>query len=81
LHVESVNRVTDDCTINLIAITQTLMSGCWVLRKRLNHLLSGPLSSLVFGHVEVDNFTPFMAEHEKYRQDSKCRRRHSEEVD
>ena len=35
----------------------------------------------MFGYVEVDNFTLFMSEHEEYIQDSKCRRRHREEVD
>jgi len=35
----------------------------------------------MFGHVEVDNFTTIMSEHEKDIQDLKCRRRHGEEVD
>jgi hypothetical protein len=75
-----VNTVTEDCAKNLIAITQEI-SGRWVPRKLLNHLLSRPLGSRMFGHVEVDNFTTIMSEHEKTMQDSECRRRHSEEVD
>ena len=80
MQAEAVNAVTEACAISLIAITQEVLRRR-VPRKCLNHLLSGPLGSWMFGHVEVDNFTPFMSEHEEYIQDSKCHRRHSEEVD
>ena len=53
------------------------MQGPW---ECFNHLLSSPLGRQMVGHVEVDNFTPFMSEREGYIQDSKCHRRHSEEV-
>ena len=80
MHVEAVYTVTEACAISLIAITQEIFRR-WIPRKCLNHLLSGPLGRRMFGHVEVDNFTPFMSEHEENIQDSKCRRRHSKEVD
>ncbi|MGB5519037.1 MAG: hypothetical protein WBO73_11335, partial [Gammaproteobacteria bacterium] len=51
-HVEAVNTVTEDCAEDLIAITQEI-SGRSVPRKSLNHLLSRPLGSRMFGHVEV----------------------------
>jgi signal transduction histidine kinase len=79
-HVEGVNTVTEDCAKNLIVITQEI-SGRWVPRKRLNHLLSGPLGSRMFSHVEMDSFTTNIPEHEEYIQYLKCRRRHREEVD
>ena len=72
--------MTEDFAKNLIAITQEI-SGRWVPRKRPNHLLSRPLGSRMFGHVEVDNFTTIMSEHEEYIQDLKCCCRHGEEVD
>jgi hypothetical protein len=80
LHAEAVNTVTKDCAISLIAITQEMLrrSVPW---ECLDHLLSCPLGSRMFGNIEVDNFTPFMSEHEEYIQDLKCRRRHGEEVD
>ena len=71
---------TEVCAKSLIAVTQEIFRR-WIPRKRLNHLLSGSLGRRMFGHVEVDNFTLFMSEHEEYIQDSKCRRRHREEVD
>jgi len=79
-HIEAVYTVMEACAIGLIAITQEIL-GCRVPWECLNHLLSGPLGSRTFGNIEVDNFTPFMFEHEKDIQDSECRRRHSEEVD
>ena len=57
--------VTEDFAKNLIAITQEIFRR-WIPRKRLNHLLSGSLGRRMFGHVEVDNFTLFMSEHEEY---------------
>jgi hypothetical protein len=72
--------VTEACAIGLIAITQEIL-GFRVPWECLNHLLSGPLGSRMFGNIEVDNFTPFMSEHEENIQDSKCRCRHCEEVD
>ena len=32
-------------------------------------------------HIEVDNFTTIISEHEKHTLDSECRRRQGEEVD
>jgi len=61
--------VTEECTKDLIAITQEI-SGCRVPRKCLNLLPSRPLGSRMFGHVEVDNFKTIMSEHEKDIQDS-----------
>jgi hypothetical protein len=75
-----VNTVTEACAISLIAITQEVL-GCRVPWECLNHLLRSPLGRRMVGNIKVDNFTPFMSEHEEYIQDSKCRCRYSEEVD
>src|SRR6516162_2362284 len=50
-------------------------------RKSLPQLLSRPLRGWVGGHVEVQNTTPVMGQHEKYVKDLEADRGHREEVD
>jgi hypothetical protein len=57
-------------------VTRELVKG-----KCLPQLLSRPLRGWVGGHVEVQNATPVMGQHQKHVKDLEADRGHGEEVD
>ena len=65
---------------NSIAVAQQV-AGQLVKRKGLPQLLSRPHRGWVGGHIEVQNATPVMGQHQKHIEDLETDRGHREEVD
>ena len=53
----------------------------WGKGKCLPQLLSRPLRGWVSGHIEMQNATPVMGQHQKHVKDLKTDRGHGEEID
>ena len=66
-------------TIGTVAISQKKTRGFFV-RKGVDDLLGGPFGVGMAGHIEVDDLSPVMAEHDEYVQNAEGDRRNGEKI-
>src|SRR4030095_737245 len=67
------------CSVNTITIMQQITRGA-IPRKRFSDLPCRPLGGGMRRHVEVNQVTPVMAHHHKYKQQAKADGPHYQKV-
>ena len=75
----SLTRFCEVVAIDAVAVAQKKTWGFFV-RKGVDDLLGGPFGVGMAGHVEVDDLSPVMTEHDEDVQDAESDRRNGEEI-
>ena len=76
----ALHAVVEGIAIDLVAIAEEV-GRCGVVREGLHDLLGRPLRGRVLGHVEVDDASAMVGEHNKDEEHPQARRGHREEID
>src|SRR5215510_8004970 len=78
--IPALNSVPKLLAVDLVTVAQE-MRGSRVIRERLHDLLGGPVGGGVLDHVEVDDASAMVREHEENEEDAQARGGHREEID
>src|ERR1051325_5253742 len=78
-HPHLTNSLMECGSVNTIAIVQQI-TRCTIPRERFSHLSCRPFGGGMRRHVEVNQVTPVMAYHQKYKQQAKAHRPYNQKI-
>src|SRR5881296_3602490 len=80
LNIHALHAAPKVLSVDLVAVAQEI-ARCGVVLKGVDDLLSGPVGGGVLGHVEVDDASAMVSEHDKNKEDAQARGWHREEIE
>ena len=80
LDLHALHSVPKVLAVDLVTVAQEV-GGRGVVRERLHDLLGGPVGGGVLGHVEVDDASAMVREHDENEENAQGRGGHGEEID